>query len=125
MIPAQRTIIIVEDDQDAAEMFGEMMRLSGFRVLKASDSGAAMTMIDEEQPVAIILDIMMPDISGLEVLRHMRDNPKLVKIPVIVVSAKSLPTDIKVGLEAGASVYLTKPVGYLDLKQAIEKVLGA
>ena len=63
--------------------------------------------------------------SGLEVLRYMRDNPKLVKIPVIVVSAKGLPIDIKVGLEAGASVYMTKPVGYLDLKQAIEKVLGA
>jgi DNA-binding response OmpR family regulator len=125
MIPAQKSIIVVEDDQDAAEMFGEMMRLSGFRVLKASGSGPAMTMIDEEQPAAIILDIMMPDISGLEVLRYMRDDPKLVKIPVIVVSAKSLPTDIKVGLEAGASVYLTKPVGYLDLKLALEKVLGA
>jgi DNA-binding response OmpR family regulator len=125
MTPAQKSIIVVEDDQDAAEMFGEMMRLSGFRVLKASGSGAAMTMIDEEQPAAIILDIMMPDISGLEVLRYMRDDPKLVKIPVIVVSAKSLPIDIKVGLEAGASVYLTKPVGYLDLKLALEKVLGA
>jgi two-component system sensor histidine kinase ChiS len=125
MIPAQKSIIVVEDDQDAAEMFGEMMRLSGFRVLKASGSGPAITMIDEEQPAAIILDIMMPDISGLEVLRYMRNDPKLVKIPVIVVSAKSLPIDIKIGLEAGASVYLTKPVGYLDLKQAIEKVLGA
>ena len=125
MIPVQKSIIVVEDDQDAAEMFGEMLRISGFRVLKASGSGPAMTMIDEEQPAAIILDIMMPDISGLEVLRTMRNDPKLVKIPVIVVSAKCLPTDIKVGLEAGASVYLTKPVGYLDLKQALEKVLGA
>jgi DNA-binding response OmpR family regulator len=77
MTPAQKSIIVVEDDQDAAEMFGEMMRLSGFRVLKASGSGAAMTMIDEEQPAAIILDIMMPDISGLEVLRYMRDDLKL------------------------------------------------
>jgi DNA-binding response OmpR family regulator len=125
MPTAQKTIIIVEDDQDAAEMFGEMMRLSGFHVLKASGSGPAMILIDQEQPVAVILDIMMPDISGLEVLRYMRNNPKLVKTPVIVVSAKSLPNDIKVGLEAGASVYLTKPVGFLDLKQAIEKVLGA
>ena len=96
MATAQKTIIVVEDDQDAAEMFEEMMRISGFRVLKACGSAPAMTMIDKEQPAAIILDIMMPDISGLEVLRTMRDNPKLVKIPVIVVSAKCLPTDIKV-----------------------------
>jgi DNA-binding response OmpR family regulator len=121
----QKTIIVVEDEQDAAEMFAEMMRLSGFRVLKAAGSGQAMSMIDKEEPAAVILDIMMPDISGLEVLRYMRREPKLVKIPVVVVSAKSMPADIQTGLEAGASLYLTKPVGYLDLKDALEKVLGA
>jgi CheY-like chemotaxis protein len=68
---------------------------------------------------------MMPDVSGLEVLRFMRGKPKLAKIPVVVVSAKSMPSDIRIGLEAGASVYLTKPVGYLDLKEALEKALGA
>ena len=67
----------------------------------------------------------MPDISGLEVLRYIHRKPDLACIPVIVVSAKSLPADIKTGLEAGASIYLTKPVDYLDLKQAVEKVLGA
>jgi CheY-like chemotaxis protein len=84
-----------------------------------------MSMIDIEKPAAVILDIMMPDNSGLEVLRHIQREPGLVRTPVIVVSAKSLPVDIKTGLEAGASIYLTKPVDYLDLKQAVEKVLGA
>jgi CheY-like chemotaxis protein len=68
---------------------------------------------------------MMADISGLEVLRHIQREPGLACIPVIVVSAKSLPVDIETGLEAGALFYLTKPVNYLDLKQAVEKVLGA
>jgi CheY-like chemotaxis protein len=61
----------------------------------------------------------------LEVLRFMRREPKLANVPVIIVSAKSMPSDIQTGLEAGASIYLTKPVGYLDLKQAVEKVLSA
>jgi DNA-binding response OmpR family regulator len=125
MTVAQKTIIIVEDEQDAADMFAEMMHVSGFRVLKSAGSAAAMKMIAREKPAAVILDIMMPDISGLEVLHFMRREPKLAKTPVIVVSAKSMPTDIKTGLDAGASVYLTKPVGYLDLKEAVEKVLGA
>ena len=121
----QKTIIIVEDEQDAAEMFAEMMRVNGFHVLKATGSKSAMSMIDDEKPAAVILDIMMPDISGLEVLRHIQRKPGLACIPVIVVSAKCLPVDIKTGLEAGASIYLTKPVDYLDLKRAVEKVLGA
>ena len=124
MTTGQKTIIIVEDEQDAADMFAEMMRVNGFRVLKATGCQPAMHMIEGEKPAAVILDIMMPDISGLEVLRFMHRHPGLASIPVIVVSAKSLPADIKTGLEAGASIYLTKPVDYLDLKQAVEKVLG-
>jgi DNA-binding response OmpR family regulator len=125
MIVGQKTIIVVEDEQDAAEMFAEMMRVNGFRVLKATGSKIAMSMIDKEKPAAVILDIMMPDISGLEVLRYLHSEPGLASIPVIVVSAKSLPADIKTGLEAGACVYLTKPVDYLELKRAVEKALGA
>ena len=125
MTTGQKTIIVVEDEQDAAEMFAEMMRVNGFRVLKATGTKPAMSMIDDEKPAAVILDIMMPDISGLEVLRYMQREPYLASIPVIVVSAKTLPKDIKTGLEAGASVYLTKPVDYLDLKRAVEKALGA
>jgi DNA-binding response OmpR family regulator len=94
-------------------------------VLKASGSGPAMNLINKEEPAAVILDIMMPDVSGLEVLRYMRREPKLAKIPVVVVSAKCTPNDIQTGMEAGASVYLTKPVGYLELKIAVEKVLSA
>ena len=123
MTATQKTVMIIEDEPEAAELFGEMMRVNGFRVVKMLASASAIPMIIQEKPDVIILDIMMPDISGLEVLRYMRREPNLVSIPVIVVSAKSMPGDIKVGLEAGASMYLTKPVGFLDLKHAVEQVL--
>jgi len=123
MVTSQKTVMIIEDEPEAAELFGEMMRVNGFRVLKMFSSAPAISMIIQEKPDVIILDIMMPDISGLEVLRYMRREPDLLSIPVIVVSAKSMPGDIKVGLEAGASMYLTKPVGFLELKQAVEQVL--
>jgi two-component system phosphate regulon response regulator PhoB len=124
MISAQKTVMIIEDEPDAAEMFAEMMRVNGFRVLKMFSSTPAIPMIAQEKPDLIILDVMIPDVSGLEVLRYMRREPELAKIPVIVVSAKSMPSDIKTGLDAGASMYLTKPVGFLDLKQAVETVLA-
>lgn len=120
----QKTVMIIEDEPDAAELFAEMMRVNGFRVIKMFSSTPAIQIIAQEKPDVILLDIMMPDISGLEVLRYMRREPELAKIPVIVVSAKSMPSDIKTGLDAGASMYLTKPVGFQDLKQAVEKVLN-
>jgi len=122
MTPAPKTVLVVEDEPDAAELFAEMMRVSGFRVLKTFSSMPAMKMIVEEKPDVVILDVMMPDVSGLEVLKYMRGEPDLMGIPVIVVSAKGMPTDIRTGMEAGASVYLTKPVGFLDLKLAVEQV---
>ena len=118
-----KTVIVVEDEPDAAELFAEMMRVSGFRVLKTYSSTPAISLIAKEAPDVVILDIMMPDISGLEVLRFMRRDPKLKSTPVIVVSARSMPSDIKEGLEAGATIYLTKPVGYLDLKKAVDQVM--
>jgi len=124
MTVSQKTVIVVEDEADAAEMFAEMMRVNGFRVVKSFSSGPAINLIATEIPDVVILDVMMPDISGLEVVKFMRREPKLEKIPVIVISAKSMPSDIKIGMDAGASVYLTKPVGFLELKQAVEKVLA-
>ena len=124
MASTQRTVMIIEDEPDAAELFAEMMRVNGFRVIKMFSSAPAIPMISQEKPDIILLDIMMPDISGLEVLRYMRREPDLAAIPFIVVSAKSMPGDIKTGLQAGASMYLTKPVGFLDLKEAVEKVLS-
>jgi len=124
MTSSEKTVLIIEDESDAAELFAEMMRVSGFRVLKTSSSTPAITLIATEKPDVIILDIMMPEVSGLDILRQMRRDPALVSVPVVVVSAKSMPADIKNGLEAGASIYLTKPVGFLELKEAVERALG-
>jgi CheY-like chemotaxis protein len=117
------SVMIVEDEPDAAELFAEMMRVSGYQVLKALASAPAMRMITLHKPDVIILDMMMPDISGLEILHFMQREADLAKIPVVVVSAKSMPSDVRDGLDAGAAIYLTKPVGYADLKSAVERAL--
>jgi CheY-like chemotaxis protein len=125
MTSTSKTVLIIEDEEDAAELFAEMMRVSGFRVLKTSNSAPALAMMAAEKPDVLILDIMMPEISGLDILRQMRRDPELADIPVVVVSAKSMPADIKNGMEAGASTYLTKPVGFLDLKEAVDRALAS
>lgn len=123
MTGEQKTILVVEDEEEAAELFSEMLKVSGFQVISTTQSQNAIDMIKEKPPNGIVLDIMLPYVSGLEVLRFVRQDPQLAQIPVVVVSAKGLPSDVKTGIEAGATAYLTKPVSYLDLKQTIEKAL--
>lgn len=120
----EKTVLIIEDEEDAAELFAEMMRVSGFRVVKITSSAPAIDKLTSEQPDLVLLDIMMPDISGLDILRQMRSDPIWTHIPVVVVSAKGTPADIKTGMDAGASVYLTKPVGYLELTEAVSRAMG-
>ena len=115
--------MIIEDEPDAAELFAEMMRLNGYRVLKTYSGTPAMTLIAQERPDVLILDIMMPGVSGLDILHAMRGDPSLAAIPVVVVSAKATPADIESGLQAGASIYLTKPVSYNDLKNAVDSLV--
>lgn len=125
MTSSRKKVIVVEDEPDAAEMFAEMMRVSGYEVVKIFSSTPAIGIISAEKPDLVILDIMMPDVSGLEVLRFMRREPHLKDTPVILVSAKSMPSDIKIGMDAGASRYLTKPVGFLELKNAVAELVPA
>jgi CheY-like chemotaxis protein len=123
MMTPIKTVVVVEDEPDTAEMFAEMMRLIGFQVFKSLSGIRAIDMISDNRPTVVLLDLMMPDLSGLEVLRYLRRDPRLTHIPVVIVSAKGLPSDIKGGLDAGAACYLTKPVSFTDLKESIQRVM--
>ncbi len=123
MVEDKKRIIIVEDEPDTIEMFAEMMRLSGYSVLKSYGGPPALKLISEEKPDVVVLDIMMPEFSGMDVLDHMQNTPDLRAIPVIIVSAKSFPKDIQAGLDAGAVAYLTKPVTSQQLNEAVQTTL--
>lgn len=119
-----KSVVIVEDEMDTADMLAEMMQLIGFTVYKSSGGLRALDMIAEKKPMAVLLDQMMPEISGLEMLGSIRQDARMRHIPVIIISAKCLPSDLKEGIEAGAACYLTKPVAFADLKQAVEMAIS-
>lgn len=124
MITNSMNVVIIEDEPDTAEMYAEMLRLSGYNVVKYFGGLAAVAQILDQKPAAVVLDLMMPDLSGLEVLNYIKSQQDLTKIPVIIVSAKTLPEDIEAGLKAGATAYLTKPVSYSKLKTAIDDAIS-
>ena len=116
-------IVIVEDEPDTAEMFAEMMRLGGFDVVKTYGGSPALAIIKRERPDAVVLDVMMTDLTGIDMLQFMQRDPLLENVPVVVVSAKTLPADIQAGMDAGASIYLTKPVTFQELNNAVQDVI--
>lgn len=115
-----KTVLIVDDEVDTAEMFAEMMKVSGYEVLKSFGGKQAVGMISSRKPDVIVLDLMMPEFSGLDVLNFLRRDPRLDRIPVVIVSARNIDEDIQKCLDAGASCYLTKPVSFEEIKEAVE-----
>jgi DNA-binding response OmpR family regulator len=124
MITDALNVVIIEDEPDTAEMYAEMMRLSGYNVVKYFGGLDAVAQIIDQKPSAVVLDLMMPDLSGLEVLNYIKSQQDLTRIPVIIVSAKTMPEDIEAGLKAGATAYLTKPVSFSKLITAINDAIS-
>jgi DNA-binding response OmpR family regulator len=116
-------VIIVEDEPDTADMFAEILRIQGYRVKKAYGGTAGIDLITRETPDAVVLDLMMPDVSGLEVFRFMRRDPGLENVPVVVVSGRPMPEEMLIGEENHTTLYLMKPIGVTELTGAIENVL--
>ena len=116
-------ILIVEDHPIIAELVETRLRIEGMDPLKAPGGREALQVIGVEPLDAVILDIMMPDVDGYEVLRHIRSHPATRTLPVIFLTAKATPADIEKGLALGANYYITKPFSGLDLVRKVRVCL--
>lgn len=101
------TLLLVEDDRAVREALGAAMRAEGYRVIEAGDGESALDRFDLDRPDLVLLDIRLPDLSGFEVCRRLRERSV---VPVIMVTAQDDTHDLVAGLEAGADDYVTKPV---------------
>lgn len=108
-------VLIVEDEPAIAVLFETLLHIEGYEPIIATSTERALRLVDESQPDLVILDVMMPDRSGLDVCRHVRQRESLREIPVIIVSARTQESDIEVGYRAGADVYLEKPISNDEL----------
>lgn len=116
-------ILIVDDIPENVEILEMRLAAHGYDIAKAGDGEQAISIIDEEKPDLILLDIMMPKIDGIEVCRQVKSNDSLPFIPIILITAKTDPKDIVTGLEAGAEEYLTKPVEQTALVARVKSML--
>lgn len=116
-------ILIVEDHPIIAELVETRLRIEGMDPIKCPGGREALALIGTEPLDAVILDIMMPEVDGYQVLREIRAHPATRELPVIFLTAKSTPADIEKGLAMGANYYITKPFSGLDLVRKVRVCL--
>jgi two-component system, OmpR family, phosphate regulon response regulator PhoB len=106
----KKRILVVEDDQDVQDMIRILLERAGYETIPALNVPAAVEILrGKTLPDIVLLDLMLPGVSGLELLKQMREKTYFDKLPVVIVSALADPEKIREGLDAGADRYVTKP----------------
>ena len=100
-----------------------LMKKEGYDVKVARNGKEALEIIEKEVPVLVLLDIMMPDVDGYAICKHIKTTKKLKDIRVVFLSAKSRESDIQKGYDLGASLYITKPFSTRDLMKKVKELL--
>ena len=119
----KKTILLVDDEAHILELLKYTMENEGFSTLQAETGEQALKLLGRERVDAVILDLMLPGIDGLEVLKHIRVTPGTKNLPVLMLTAKSEEFDRVIGLELGADDYLCKPFFVRELVARVKAVL--
>jgi len=120
---SQKHILVVEDEKDMAELVRMGLAREGHKVEVAHDGLAARDMIRAHPPDLVLLDIMLPGMSGTELVTELRHDPRTIEVPIVMLTAKSEDSDIIVGLKLGADDYVTKPFSMSVLLARVDALL--
>mgnify|MGYP001613541831 FL=1 len=117
-----KKVLVVDDDPVVTRLVGELLKVQGFTVETAKDGIDAMIMVKKEKPDLIVLDIMMPELNGYEVLRALKFSDEYKSIPVILLTARGQELDKRIGQMMGID-YLQKPLNREILLEKIQKAM--
>jgi two-component system phosphate regulon response regulator PhoB len=117
------TILITDDEPHVVELVRVTLEDERVRVIEASDGATALALADQLEPELIFLDVNLPDLSGIEVCRRLRRQPRLAGSSIVMLTAAAQQEDISRGLAAGATQYLTKPFSPVRLLSLVEELL--
>lgn len=117
------TVLVVDDNQQNLELLQAYLDDVDCETIAANDGAEALEIIKQKQPDLVLLDVMMPKMSGFEVCRRIKNNPKTADIPVIMVTALTELGDIERGLDSGTDDFLSKPVNKWELTTRVKTML--
>jgi len=120
----EKTIMVVDDNPDIITIVRTILEGKGFKVLSASSGAECLATLKTQKPDLIVLDIMMPDMDGLEVLTRLKATSEFSNVPVVLLTAKVQYEDVLGGYKLGADYYITKPFTSTQLINGINLLLG-
>lgn len=122
-IGSGQRVLVVDDDQGVARAIGHVLEQAGFVAVHAESVSQAITLIDRDCPAAVVTELILPDLSGLELVTYVRRMPGGESIPLVVVTGAAGGYQMGKAIEAGADIFLTKPVGADELVQGFSKIV--
>ncbi len=116
-------VVVIDDEPYMVEILTTFLGINGYETTGAYTGEEGLALVEREQPDLVILDLMLPDIDGLDVCRDLRRRPRTADIPVLILSARTSAADVDAGMEVGATAYLKKPVDMPRLLSEIQRIL--
>jgi len=118
-----KTVLIVEDNELNMKLFHDLLEANGYRVLQTRDGLSALDLARHHMPDLIIMDIQLPEVSGIEVTKWLKEDDELKSIPVIAVTAFAMKGDEEKIREGGCEAYISKPISVLSFLQTVDDFL--
>ena len=119
-----KTVLIVEDNELNMKLFHDLLDAHGYRILQTKDGMEALDIAREHHPDLILMDIQLPEVSGLEVTKWLKDDPELKAIPVVAVTAFAMKGDEERIREGGCEAYLSKPISVGKFIETVRRFIG-
>ncbi|NDE89893.1 MAG: response regulator [Alphaproteobacteria bacterium] len=119
-----KTILIVEDNELNAKLFRDLLSSKGHRILETREGSEAIRITQTERPDLILMDIQLPEISGFDIIRMMKDDSSLLSIPIIAITAFAMKGDEEKIRLSGCDDYLSKPISVGKFFETVQKYLG-
>ena len=121
---AHEQILVVEDNEKSMKLFRDVLRATGYRALEASTGRQALILAATHRPALVLMDIRLPDMTGVEALGRLRLDERTARIPVLALTAQAMKGDRERFIEAGFDGYLSKPVDIDELLTTVEQHCG-
>jgi CheY-like chemotaxis protein len=124
ILPGEQTVLVVDDDRDAQEILTRTLQSAGYRVVAVGSGAKGLEVVARERVDVILLDVMMPGMTGWEVARRLKEDGATAGIPLVFLSARTQEEDRRKGEELGVAAYVSKPFDPVELVDTIRRLTG-